>query len=129
MPGLSVASRREEELGFLDLRGEARLEEIPHLRGAARGLLEGGAKSLLVGTSKLEFVDSASIGAFLELDGECRTRGGTLVVYGPSPRLRRVIADTGLDGRFRVAADEAAARVAAGQPSARPEPPPAKKRR
>jgi anti-anti-sigma factor len=114
MTGLSISSRREEELGFLELRGEARLEEISHLQGSARGLLADGAKSLLVGASKLEFADSASIGAFLELDSECRRRGGRLVLYGLPARLRRVVADTGLDGRFHIAADEAAARVAAG---------------
>jgi anti-anti-sigma factor len=114
MPGLSISSRREDDLGFLDLRGEARLEEISHLQGVARGLLADGAKSLLVGAGKLEFTDSASIGAFLELDAECRRRGGTLVLYGLPARLRRVVADTGLDGRFHIAADEAAARVAAG---------------
>jgi anti-anti-sigma factor len=117
MSGLSVSSRREDDLGFLELRGEARLEEMPHLRGSARGLLEAGAKSLLVAATRLEFADSASIGTFLELDGDCRARGGAFVLYGLSARMRRVVSDTGLDGRFRIAADEAAARVAAG-PSA-----------
>jgi anti-anti-sigma factor len=118
MAGLSISSRREDDLGFLELRGEARLEEVSHLLGAARGLLEGGAKSLLVGAARLEFADSASIGTFLELDAECRRRGGALVIYGLAPRFRRVVTDTGLDGRFHIAADEAAARVAADRAGA-----------
>jgi anti-anti-sigma factor len=115
MVGLSVSAHREDEIGFLELRGEARLEDIPHLQGAARGLIAGGARTLLVGAGGVEFADSASIGTLLDLEKECRVRGGSLVLYDLKPRLRRLVADTGLADSFRIAADEAAARVAAGQ--------------
>jgi anti-anti-sigma factor len=115
MVGLSISAHREDEIGFLELQGEARLEDIPHLQGCAKGLIAGGARSLLVGFGGLEFADSASIGTLLDLEKECRARGGSLVLHDLRPRIRRLVADTGLADRFRIAADEAAARVAAAQ--------------
>jgi anti-anti-sigma factor len=115
MTGLSVSSHLEEDLGFLQLKGEARLEGMAHFQGAARGLLAGGARSLLVDAGQLEFADSASIGTLLDLEKRCKAKGGVLVLYDLRPRLRRLVNDTGLGDRFRMAADEAAARVAAAQ--------------
>lgn len=125
-PDLVVDARREGETGLLRLRGEARLELSERLLAEGRRLLEEGARHLLVSAQGLAFADSASVGALLELDRECRTRGGRLVLHGVRSHLAKTLDAMGLKERLAVAPSEAAARaVLPGPAPGRPARPPA----
>ncbi len=112
MADLVVDARRDGDFGLVRLRGEARLEEIDLLRERARAVLAAGAKHLLVGLQGLTFADSASVGALMELEKDVTARGGAVVLHGMAPRLAEMLDAMGLSGRFKVAANEAAARKA-----------------
>jgi anti-anti-sigma factor len=107
--GLSIDARRDGGTAIVTLKGEARLEEIQRLYDTARAMKKEGAKRLLLGLQGLDFVDSASIGAFIELEKEFKAAGGSVVLFAAGRRLVRTIEDMGLKGRFTVVADEAAA--------------------
>jgi anti-anti-sigma factor len=107
--GLSIDARRDGPVAVLKLKGEARLEEVSRLYESARTAKKEGAKHLLVGLQGLEFVDSASMGAFIELEREYKEAGGSMVLFSCGRRFLRLMDDMGLKGRFPVAADEASA--------------------
>ncbi len=112
MGDLVIDARRDGEFGIVRLKGEARLEEADALRKSGRGLLASGAKHLIIGIKDLGFADSASIGTFMELHKDCTARGGAMVLHGCSARFLKVLDAMGLSGRFKTAANEAAARKA-----------------
>jgi anti-anti-sigma factor len=108
---LHVQQRREGDVGLLDVRGEVRLEIGSEIQRAGRSLLGEGARHLLVNLKGVSFMDSASLGVLIQLDGEARSRTGRLVLYDVSPAVGRVLVHAGLESRFRQARDEAAARA------------------
>lgn len=110
MSDLVIDARQDGDFGLVRLKGEARLEEADALRKSGRGLLTGGVKHLLIGVKELSFADSASIGTLMELGKDCAARGGTVVLHGCSKRFLKVLDAMGLSGRFKTAANEAAAR-------------------
>lgn len=114
--GLAVSSRREGAVGWISLRGEARMEEIHRLLEEAQKLGAAGARSLLLDCSGLVFMDSASIGAFMALDRDLSAAGGRLVLYAVPRPVERVLEATGLLGRFSTAPDEGQALVLASKP-------------
>jgi anti-anti-sigma factor len=107
---LVVQSRRDGDLGLVDLAGDAGLERVDVFRTAAKSLLAEGAAALVVGVKGLRFADSASLGVFLELDKACAAAKKRFVVHGLSPRIEKTLAAMGLSARFETAANEAAAR-------------------
>ncbi len=108
---LKIETRRDGPLLISTLAGEARLEQIARLTDDTKKQLGAGAKHVLLGCSGLRFVDSASLGAFIEIGKECAAGGGSLVLFGVTPRLRRIMKAMGLESRFKTAADEASART------------------
>jgi anti-anti-sigma factor len=111
VPALEVTSRRDGPLGVLTLVGEARLETSEAIRTKGAALLSTGATHLLVDVRSLAFVDSASLGALIELQSRISETGGRMILLGPTERVKRVIGVTGLSGHLRVAPDEATARA------------------
>jgi anti-anti-sigma factor len=107
---LRIETRRDGDVLVALLSGEARLEQIGRFQEEARKQAGTGAKHVLLGLSRLDFVDSASLGAFIEVSDACGAAGGRLVLFGVPPRLKRTMKATGLEARFTVAPDEAAAR-------------------
>ena len=110
MSDLTIDTRRDGDLAISRLKGEARLEVIGRLTEGARKQIGEGAKHLLFGCADLEFVDSASLGALIEIGKECAAAGGSLVLFGVPPRLRRIMKAMGLESRFKTASDEPGAR-------------------
>ena len=111
MADLKIESRRDGPFGLIRLEGEARLEVIDGLRAAARLLKADGAKHLLVSMKDILFLDSASVGAVLEIQRECTEAGGVLVLYALPGRIARMLDAMGLTGRLRIATCEPAARL------------------
>jgi anti-anti-sigma factor len=96
--------------GILRLSGEARLEVVDGLRDRAKEMFDQGARHLVLSIGSLSFADSASIGTVLDLQKQAESRGGRLVLAGPTPRFRRVIEGMGLATRLPIAPDETAAK-------------------
>ena len=109
MSDLTIEARRDGARAVLKLKGEARLEGVSKLYEAARTAKKDGAKHLLLGFQGLDFVDSASLGALIELEKEYKAAGGGVVLFSCPARFLRTLDASGLKGRFPIAADEAAA--------------------
>lgn len=112
MHELTIRTRRDGPVAVLTLSGEARLERIAPLRKEAKAVRAAGARHVLLGLSGVTFADSASVGAFLQIQQDLAPAGGRLVLFGCPPRLARQIGDMGLSARFSTCADEAEARRA-----------------
>ena len=110
MTGLTVARRLEGDLGFISLKGEARLEVVHRLDDAAQKSRDEGARHILMDCSRLTFMDSASAGSFIRLDKDLSVHGGRLVLYSVPRVIHRLFDAAGLAERFAIAADETAAR-------------------
>jgi anti-sigma B factor antagonist len=106
---LTVRTKRDGKVAVLSLAGEARLERIGPFRAEARALRAAGVESVLLDLTGLSFADSASVGAFVEIQRACQEAGGRMVLFGCPPRLARQLADMGLEGRFPISPDEASA--------------------
>lgn len=111
MGDLTIQRRRDGVVGSLTLGGEARVELIPALGGAVAQLVGEGARHVLVDLSRLEFMDSASLGALLQLSRERIAAGGRLVLVAPSRAVARVLDSCGMRPHFALAATEADARA------------------
>jgi anti-anti-sigma factor len=111
MSDLIVRGLKEGGLAHLELLGEARLECVGELERAADAVLDGTTRDLLVDLSGLDFMDSASAGAFLRLDDRLARGGGRLVLHSLPRLLERLVERTGLNQALLIAPDEAAARA------------------
>jgi anti-anti-sigma factor len=80
-------------VGRLRLFGELDVSEVPRLRAC----LDGAAGDVELDCSGLRFIDAAGLGLFVQLDNECRARGGTLLIVNPSRCVIRLMELTGLD--------------------------------
>ncbi len=67
--------------------------------GPMRRALEAAAErgpDVVVDLSYVEFVDSTALGLLAAQHRELSARGGSLVLSGPRPRVRRLLSSTGL---------------------------------
>jgi len=111
MSDLIVRAMREGGVAHLELLGEARLECVGEIDRAANALLDGSTRHLLVDLSGVDFMDSASAGAFLRLDDRVARDGGRLVLHSLPRLLERLVERTGLNQALMIAPDEKAARA------------------
>jgi anti-anti-sigma factor len=82
--------------------GEVDMETAPLLLAAVADAAEAGA-DVELHLAGVTFMDSSGIRALL--DGRREVGPGTLVLVDPSDEVRRVLAITGLDGRFTITSD------------------------
>lgn len=80
----------------LALEGKVYADVAPELRDALLGGHEQGLRRLVVDARRLEQIDSAGLGAFVELLKRLRPEGGRIVFYGLSPGIERVFEITKL---------------------------------
>ena len=59
-------------------------------------------EGLVLDLSRLTFVDSTGVALLLALDQWVQARGGGLRLAAPRPNVQRVLAVTGLRGRFEI---------------------------
>ena len=96
-------SRREEEGGVcLTLVGSIDLVSRQPLIDAGMAILDGGG-ALTLDMGGIEFMDSMGIGALIELAKHAASLGRPFVITEKSPRVRRVLEATGLDGAWQPA--------------------------
>jgi anti-anti-sigma factor len=98
-------------VGTLRLQGEVRAELVTRLHDAAAALRAQGARHALLDFGGVAFIDSASVGEILRMEKDLGTDGGMVVLHSLPRVAKRVLEVTGLAGRFRITADEAAARA------------------
>lgn len=78
------------------LHGELDLASVPTM-DAVIDLIATAASPVVLDLTDLAFVDSTGLTRFVRLHRQLRDHGGTLVLRHPQPRVRRVLAVSGLD--------------------------------
>lgn len=82
--------------------------------GAVAALVAAGEKRMLVDLTNVTYVDSATIGALLDLYRQAAAAGGTLKLAGVQKRVETMLTMTGAQNFLEVHADVAAALASFG---------------
>ena len=109
MRNLEVNAAWEAELAVVEMKGEARLENVRALDRLAQDILRRDVKDVLLDLSMLSFMDSASTGSLLRMHRTQEAVGGKLVLFGMRRFIERLFDRLGVE-ELHVAVDEAGAR-------------------
>jgi anti-sigma B factor antagonist len=103
MPGpFSLDAQQEGRFLRVIVRGELDVANTPALCAEVEQALENGALEVLIDCRGMEFLDSAGVGALLDLRTQLAGRGGVLILFGPTGRVARTLDVTGLVKEFHV---------------------------
>jgi anti-sigma B factor antagonist len=80
----------------LALEGKVYADAAPELKAALATAVERGLRALVVDAQKLEQIDSAGLGVFVEILKKIRPNGGKIVFFGLNQNLERVFEITKL---------------------------------
>lgn len=80
-----------------------------------RRLVEEGTRKLLIDLGAVSYVDSASIGCFMDIRRLLDEQGGLLKLSGLQPRVETMISMTGVNKIIEIHREEAAALAAFGK--------------
>ena len=91
--------------------GETRMmyPMLAEFSGAVSALIAGGARNILLDLSPVTYVDSATIGCFMDLYRTISGVGGTLKVAGVQKRVETMLTMTGTQNFIQLFSDEASA--------------------
>ena len=91
--------------------GEARLMYplLPEFAEAVSSLIASGERRVIIDLSAVGYVDSASIGCFMDLYRQASTAGAMLKLSGVQKRVETMLTMTGAQNFIEVHADEATA--------------------
>jgi anti-sigma B factor antagonist len=110
---LHVTRRFAGGVAILELHGRVVLEDgDKNLRDAVDALIAAGQQAVLVDLHDVSYMDSAGIGAVVEVYLRLTHRGGQCLLLRPSPHVRRVLDLTRLSTVIGTYEDEAAALAA-----------------
>lgn len=88
----------------LSLVGELDMAAAPRFVSQAAEALRAGARHLFVELQGVSFVDSAGLAALLNVLRRATAARAALVLVGPTPQVRQILAQTRLEREFTVAA-------------------------
>jgi anti-anti-sigma factor len=80
-----------------------------------RGIVESGARKLIIDLGAVTYIDSASIGCLLDIHRLLEERGGSVKLSRPNPRVQTMLSMVLVDKILDVHRQEAAALAAFGE--------------
>jgi anti-anti-sigma factor len=98
--GLAIVRVRETRLMY---------PLLSDFSGAVLGLISAGERKLLIDLSTVTYVDSATIGCFMDLYRQAAAAGATLKLAGVQKRVETMLTMTGAQNFLELHADEASA--------------------
>ncbi|MCL5104222.1 MAG: STAS domain-containing protein [Armatimonadetes bacterium] len=105
----------DEKLPIIELEGEVDVYTAPQLKQQVIGVLESGARELVVDLTKVDYLDSTALGVLIGGLKRMREVDGNMALVCPSPRIRRVFEITGLDKIFDIYNSQEDAQEAMGK--------------
>lgn len=99
---LSLTSRGVAGHTVVEVHGEVDVYTAPMLRERLTELIGGGARSVVVDLSQVEFLDSTGLGVLVGTQKRLRISGGTLALVCPKEPLLKVFRITALDRVFHL---------------------------
>jgi anti-anti-sigma factor len=107
---LEITQRETEGVYFLSLSGHLVLgEESTGLRTMIDNLLTSGATRLVINLEHVNYVDSAGLGALIEVHRRAKAKGGRLLLCNLGPKLKQALEISRLLPIFETCPTEAAA--------------------
>ncbi|NLC57769.1 MAG: STAS domain-containing protein [Armatimonadetes bacterium] len=85
--------------------GEVDVYTAPRLKDRLLQFEREGKRNIVVDLAQVGFIDSVGLGVLIGGLRRARAGGGTLVLAGPNPRIRRILDITGLSSAFTVVQD------------------------
>ncbi|MBI3947677.1 MAG: STAS domain-containing protein [Armatimonadetes bacterium] len=85
--------------------GEVDVYTAPRLKDKLLQVERDGVHHIVVDLTEVGFIDSVGLGVLIGALRRARAGGGTLVLCGPNPRIRRILDITGLSSAFTVSQD------------------------
>ncbi len=91
--------------------GEARImyPMLAEFSGAVTGLISKGDKSIVIDLSPVTYVDSATIGCFMDLYRQATAAGGAIKLSGVQKRVQTMLTMTGAHNFLEIHEDEPSA--------------------
>ena len=107
---LEITQRETSGICLLTLKGRLVLgEESNGLRTTIDNLLLSGVTRIVIGLEQVNYVDSAGIGALIEIHRKTKAKGGRLMLCKLGPKLRQALEIARLLPIFETCPTEAAA--------------------
>lgn len=100
---LEIQSVAKEGVNWLVLKGDLSSEASPKLKEAALVYLTDDPSPLILDMAEVPYIDSSGLGALIYLHKNWRERRRKMLLYNPSPLVKKFLATTGLLRVFRVA--------------------------
>lgn len=86
----------------VEIAGELDMYSSPPVRDRVIGLIHEGSNQIALDLTKVDFMDSSSLGALVTCLKRARERDGRLVLVGVSGSPMKVLKLTGLDRVFEI---------------------------
>ena len=83
--------------------GDIDLYKCPDIKGTVQAQMRDGYRFVIFDLSDCKFIDSSAIGAFIQMVGWLRKRGGEFIVTNIVDSVRKVFTITRLENHIRVA--------------------------
>jgi anti-sigma B factor antagonist len=107
---LEITQRQMAEIYLLTLKGRLVLgQESNGFRTTIDDLLSSGATKIVVNLEQVNYVDSAGLGALIEMHRKTKAKGGRLMLSNLGPNLKHALQVARLLTIFETCATEAAA--------------------
>ncbi len=97
-----VGTRTQDPWTIVEAAGELDLHTSPPLRDHMLELIERGTLRLALDLTKVDFMDSSSLGSLVTCLKRLRERDGRLVLIGVGGTPMKVLTLTGLDRVFEI---------------------------
>lgn len=114
---LSLATRQVSGHTVVEVRGEVDVYTAARLRERLIEVIGGGAGSVVVDLSRVDFLDSTGLGVLVGALKRLRLAGGELALVCASEKLLKIFRITALDRVFRLYDTVAAATASAAPPA------------
>jgi anti-sigma B factor antagonist len=98
----SVSVAREDDAVTLYVTGDLDCYTAPRLRAALLGLVDDGARQVVLDVGGTQFVDSTGLSVLVGGLKRFRDRGGNMVLRSPNDTTRRLFEVTGLSTVFEI---------------------------
>jgi anti-sigma B factor antagonist len=105
----STTSFPRDGVGLVELTGEVDLYTAPRFKQDLVGVIEAGARAVVVDLSGVTFIDSTALGVVISGVKRMAEVDGQLVVVASSRPVVRILDITGLDKVLTIVADRDAA--------------------
>ena len=97
-----ILQEQRGDLPLLRVRGELDIYTAPRLKETVLAALNGGARSLAIDLSAVEFLDSTGLQVLMSAKKRTAERGGDVYLMGVGGQVRRVFNLLSLERIFKI---------------------------